>query len=112
MSPQGRPTLLGERVTAASPATIGEYISLYLTGLGATYQSGGFSLALAPVSVTLSNIPALVSYSGLAPGFVGSYQVNFQIPANVLHGSIPLVVTSGQYFSSPRSQSPFSEREL
>jgi uncharacterized protein (TIGR03437 family) len=92
-----------QRVTTANPATAGEYVSLFLTGLGATYQSGGLFFASAPVSVSLSNTSAPVTFAGLAPGFVGLYQVNFQIPPSAPHGSaIPLVVTSGQYFSSPQ----------
>ncbi|MBZ5624050.1 MAG: hypothetical protein LAQ69_35930 [Acidobacteriia bacterium] len=42
-----------------------------------------------------------VSFSGLAPGFVGLWQINVQIPANVSPGSqIPLIVVAGGSFPS------------
>jgi uncharacterized protein (TIGR03437 family) len=37
-----------------------------------------------------------VSFSGLAPGFVGLWQLNVQIPSNALTGNrVPLVVSTG-----------------
>jgi hypothetical protein len=42
----------------------------------------------------LSFCNAPVQFSGLAPGFVGLYQVNVQIPAGAMSGSIvPLQIT-------------------
>jgi uncharacterized protein (TIGR03437 family) len=47
-------------------------------------------------AVTLGNVPAPVTFSGLAPGFIGLYQVNVQIPQNAPTGdAVPLVVTVG-----------------
>jgi uncharacterized protein (TIGR03437 family) len=37
---------------------------------------------------------SLVSFSGLAPGFVGLYQVNFQIPATAPSGNAVTVSLS------------------
>ncbi|MCX6616678.1 MAG: hypothetical protein NTZ98_11360, partial [Acidobacteria bacterium] len=46
--------------------------------------------------VTIGGVPAVVSYSGLAPGFVGLYQVNAQVPANAPSGTaVPVVVNVG-----------------
>jgi uncharacterized protein (TIGR03437 family) len=47
-------------------------------------------------SVTIGGFPAAVDFSGLAPGFVGLYQVNAQIPANAPSGNeVPVVLSIG-----------------
>jgi minor extracellular serine protease Vpr len=38
-------------------------------------------------TVTIGGSKALVSFSGLAPGFVGLYQVNAQVPATLAKGN-------------------------
>lgn len=73
------------------PARPGEFLTIYCTGLGdvsnkpATGAPAGGSPLSATVStpqVTIGGIAASnVTFSGLAPGFVGLYQVNVQIPA-------------------------------
>jgi uncharacterized protein (TIGR03437 family) len=40
-----------------------------------------------------------VQYSGLAPGFVGLYQVNVQIPATVASGNLNVVIAIGSQTS-------------
>ena len=95
----------GLTVTAANPATGGEYISLYLTGLG-TVTPEIADGAVAP-STTLSwadvyygqppltvffndyNIgstenPGIIQFAGLTPTLAGLYQINVQLPENVL----------------------------
>jgi uncharacterized protein (TIGR03437 family) len=44
---------------------------LYVTGLGA-----------APPAVSIDGAPAPVFYAGLAPGYVGLYQVNALLPSS------------------------------
>ena len=45
-------------------------------------------------TVTIGSQAAAVSFSGLAPGFVGLYQVNVAVPADAPSGdAIPLVLT-------------------
>ncbi len=71
------------------PARPGEFLTLYGTGLGPvsnTPPNGAPALAF-PLSLTLTRPvvriqgePVLVAYSGLAPGYVGLYQINVQIP--------------------------------
>ena len=43
------------------------------------------------VTVQFGSTPATVQYAGLAPGFVGLYQFNVQVP-NMLPGDWPLVI--------------------
>jgi uncharacterized protein (TIGR03437 family) len=48
------------------------------------------------VTVTIGGVPADASFSGLAPGYVGLYQVNVQVPATVAAGSaVPLTIAIG-----------------
>jgi uncharacterized protein (TIGR03437 family) len=89
------------------PAMKGEYLSIYLTGLGTVQNepadgapATGLSATLAQPTVdigcldssgALTFCPATVLFSGLAPGFVGLYQVNIQVPQTANSGStVPL----------------------
>jgi uncharacterized protein (TIGR03437 family) len=45
-------------------------------------------------TVTIGGVPANVQFSGLAPGYVGLYQVNAQVPAGLATGSnVPVVMS-------------------
>ena len=83
-------------VTESTPAEPGEYLILYLTGLGevtpaiAAGKPGGdnagfgpLNRTLNPVTVTLGGRTATPLFAGLAPGFPGVYQVNIQAPADM-----------------------------
>ncbi len=49
---------------------------------------------MATPSVTIDGVPATVTFSGLAPGFVGLYQVNVEVPQEVSPGpALPLILT-------------------
>jgi uncharacterized protein (TIGR03437 family) len=76
-------------VTAASPAVPGEYLMLYLVGMGAANQPvpNGAAAPLnpparvvSPPEVTLGGVPVTVYFAGLCPGWVGLYQINIQVP--------------------------------
>jgi uncharacterized protein (TIGR03437 family) len=93
-------------VDASHPATPGStYIQIYCMGLGAvTNQPADGAVSpsspLAETSttpvVTIGGLPATVTFSGLAPGFVGEYQVNALVPAGVTAGSaVPVVISIG-----------------
>jgi uncharacterized protein (TIGR03437 family) len=43
-------------------------------------------------TVTMGGASAMVSFSGLAPGFVALYQVNAEVPAGLGAGNQPVVV--------------------
>jgi uncharacterized protein (TIGR03437 family) len=92
-------------VTTASvcgkPAKVGDQIQIYLTGLGKATPNGdpnGKVLAtgsLAPTDgsvlyktvetpvVKIGGVPAVVSFSGIAPGNAGQYQINVAVPDGV-----------------------------
>lgn len=83
-------------VSSASPAKVGETVQIYLTGLGAV--SPAVNAGAAAPSTTLSktvyqtavyidSFQATVTYSGLAPGLGGLYQMNVTIPTGVTLGS-------------------------
>jgi uncharacterized protein (TIGR03437 family) len=47
-------------------------------------------------AVTVGGVPATVEFSGLAPGFLGAYQVNVLIPDGVQAGSaVPVRLSIG-----------------
>jgi len=90
----------------SEPVERGGYISIFCTGLGATEpavpsgqggpSSGPPALVKLPVSVTIGGQSAPVSFAGLAPGLVGVYQVNAQVPQSVTPGDeVPVVITQG-----------------
>jgi uncharacterized protein (TIGR03437 family) len=94
-------------VSAEAPASAGEEVVIYATGLGPTSPSFGTGAAAnqvnataMPVSVTIGGTNAAVVYSGLTQGLVGLYQVNAIVPSG-LTGSQPVVITVGTTYSSP-----------
>jgi uncharacterized protein (TIGR03437 family) len=63
---------------------------------GAASPSSPLARTAATPVVTIGNVPATVSFSGLAPGFVGEYQVNALVPASVTAGSaVPVAISIG-----------------
>ena len=87
------------------PASPGDFLSIYCTGLGAVTNppangaaapANPLSATTAAPSVTIGGVPAMVSFSRLGPGFVGLYQVNVQVPENTPTGdAVPVVLTIG-----------------
>ncbi len=93
---QAAALIAGQGVLAAPPAAApgarpvrrGEAIEVYLTGLGGVAPGAADGLAPGPkLRVTLEKpvarvggVPAPVLFSGLAPGFIGLYQMNVLIP--------------------------------
>jgi uncharacterized protein (TIGR03437 family) len=88
--------------TPANPAHIGEALIVYFTGVGEVDPFIGTGQA-APLNVpsfgtlqataTIGGQPATVSFSGLAPGFVGLGQANLLIPEGVPTGpDVPVVI--------------------
>ena len=88
-------------VTVSKPAHAGEVVLIYCTGLGSTTPPVATGAAadtavlqrtVETVTVTLGGANAPVQFAGLAPGYVGLYQVNAQIPA-MAGGPQPLTIT-------------------
>ena len=99
----------GSAPLPSHPAKPGDYLVIYMIGLGTTSPAvvagaaapGAEPLARvdAPVTVILGggfmpSVMPTVLYAGLTPGFAGLYQINIQIPADASGGSsVPLSVT-------------------
>ena len=97
-------------VTAENPLEAGEFAFVYAEGIGpvsnppatgAAAPSDPLATAQAPVSVTLGGLPCEVPFAGLAPLFVGLYQINFKVPDGLGAGMHPLVVTVAGVDSPP-----------
>lgn len=79
-------------VTTSKPAQPGETIAIYTTGLGdvvpviADGAAGVLSNTGNTIAVDIGGIAAPITYSGLAPGLAGLYQVNIQIPSGLTAG--------------------------
>ena len=97
--------------TASNPASAGDALVIYCTGLGTIAPPvpagtaaplSPLSNAMNPVTVTIGGMPAHVSFAGLAPAFVGAYQVNVTVPAGVTPGpNVPLVMSAAGASSAP-----------
>jgi uncharacterized protein (TIGR03437 family) len=93
----------GQLVTPANPATKGEVVVVFATGLGTVSPDPGpgnpasampLSFTTTTPTATVGGLTAVVQFSGLAPGFVGLNQVNLQVPANAASGDQDLVIAS------------------
>lgn len=79
----------------------GQFLEIYATGLGmARYGNSGLVETLAVPQVQIGGTAAEVLFSGLAPGFVGLYQINVRLPSGVSTGQQPLVIRSGSVTSN------------
>ncbi|MBS1855167.1 MAG: hypothetical protein JST11_07365 [Acidobacteria bacterium] len=100
--PSGAAPSMDVAVVAVSPGIFGivpapGVVVIYATGLGPTRQSGNYTVTALTPQVFFGATPASaedVLYSGVAPGFLGLYQVNVLIPAGV-SGTVPVVLAAG-----------------
>jgi uncharacterized protein (TIGR03437 family) len=94
----------GQLLTSGNPAQPGEYISLYVTGLGTVtpsitdgspgpsspfsnanvYSSGNLSVLFIDFKLGGTPVAGVIQFAGLAPGLTGIYQVNVQVPSSGL----------------------------
>ena len=94
-------------VDASNPAVAGTTVLLiYCTGLGdvlnrpatgaAAPVSGPTSDTTSPTTVTIGGVTESAMFSGLAPGYVGLYQVNALVPAGITAGAaVPVTISIG-----------------
>ena len=95
-------------VSAAVPARGNEYLTLYLTGLGAVTgtavagkpagdngANGPLNATVAQPAVSIGGTPAQVLWAGLAPGWIGLYQMNVQVAGDTPTGSQIVTVAAG-----------------
>jgi uncharacterized protein (TIGR03437 family) len=66
---------------AFNPASRGQTLVVYATGLGPLVTQGQLSVVTNAVSVELNGQELQPNYAGSAPGFPGLYQINVPIPA-------------------------------
>jgi uncharacterized protein (TIGR03437 family) len=88
----------------SAPAASGSVVTVYFTGQGNTVgllradlpapSDPARDATVALTSATIGGLPAMVLYSGAAPGMSGVGQANIQVP-NLPSGDHPLVLTVG-----------------
>jgi uncharacterized protein (TIGR03437 family) len=99
-------------VSASKPATAGEILSLFATGLGPVnpgvdpgqpFPTGPLSLVNSPVAVTVNGTSAEVLVAVGFPGAVDGYQVNFRVPPNIAKGMASVQVSAAWIAGPPVS---------
>jgi uncharacterized protein (TIGR03437 family) len=95
----------------ANPEAAGNIVSVFMTGEGQTSPPGitgsvtcqggcntlqQIPVPLLPITASVGNAPATVTFYGEAPGLVsGVLQVNLIVPSNTPPGATPLVISVG-----------------
>ena len=85
----------GAVVSSTNPLHAGEYLELYLTGLGSTVRQSGLDYSRVQPVVTVGGTDCAVTYAGAAPGFPGLDQINCVVPTGLGSQEAAVVVTSG-----------------
>ena len=65
----------------ANPLPRGQVLVVYATGLGTVVKQGQLSVTTTTVTALVNGQELPVQFAGLAPGYIGLYQVNVPIPA-------------------------------
>jgi uncharacterized protein (TIGR03437 family) len=98
-------------IDPSHPARPGDYVVIYLTGLGLTdpMVASGLPAPRGPrlaecvfkPQVMLNGRPAEIVFAGLTPDAVGLYQINFRVPPEAAPGEATLIVTQEGVSSKP-----------
>jgi uncharacterized protein (TIGR03437 family) len=88
--------ITGAVVTAGAPLHGGDYVSLFVTGLGVTVTGAdGLQHASIQPTVTVAGQMCVVQFAGLSPQFPGVDQINCVIPTGLgAMPAAPVIVTS------------------
>jgi uncharacterized protein (TIGR03437 family) len=88
-------------IGTAQPARPGNYVVIYLTGMGITTPrvASGMQSPVDPLAravrapqVLLDGKPVEVLFAGLTPGLAGLFQINFRVPVDQSPGDLKLTV--------------------
>ncbi|MBV8846597.1 MAG: hypothetical protein JO307_27645 [Bryobacterales bacterium] len=99
-------------VSSSKPATAGEILSLFATGLGPTrtslapgqpFPSNPLAVVNSPVALTVNGKAAEVLSAVGYPGAVDGYQVNFRLPPDTTKGTVFIQVSAAWISSDPVS---------
>ena len=95
-----------QSILSAKPVQRGSYIQIYATGGGetdppllpgeaASITGNPLFLTRVQPTVTIGGQSARVLFSGMAPGYVGLWAINAEIPASVTPGpAVPMTITA------------------
>lgn len=81
-----------DQVPGSHPEITGNYVTIFATGIGPTSPvvpdgqaapGNPLAIATATTAITIGGVPAQVLFSGLAPGYVGLWQINAYVPASL-----------------------------
>ena len=108
-------SLTFQPISADNPASEGQFVSIFLTGLGDVkppVADGTAAPGVEPLARTtdpniwvlfsVDALPGTILYSGAAPNFVGLYQINVQVPSlsiESLGTDVPLAIVTTNGFS-------------
>jgi uncharacterized protein (TIGR03437 family) len=90
----------GSLVDSTHPLRGGDYVALFLTGLGATTNMNGLDVANQQPTVTIAGMNCPVTYAGRVPGIAGLDQINCIVPSGLGAQSAAVIVTSGNRASN------------
>ena len=105
-------------ISVENPARIGDTLQIFAAGLGLVEPSvetgaaaPSSSTVRSRVRVTIGGVEVPVVYEGLAPGFVGLYQINVSLPSTVIPGDeVPIVIRQNGISSNPNSEATIPVR--
>src|SRR5262249_10143909 len=75
------------------------YATIWATGLGPVRTSGPYQMTTLQPLASVNGTPAEILFSGIAPGWLGLYQVNVGIPTGAVYPAM-LTFQAGGYAAS------------
>lgn len=84
----------GQVVSPANALQAGDYVELFVTGLGLTTPKSGLEVAVQLPSVSIDGVNCPVSFAGAAPGFAGLDQINCLVPQGLIPNTAAVVIVA------------------